>query len=253
MQRPAAARTATVRERRSGGEPGGRLLVSLPTSFAIAWLASRLPDFVLAHPQIERDLTLNDRNVDIVHEGFDCAIRIATQLPDSTLVARRLGSVQRLLVAAPSFLYLAPPLDEPQDQDAHACRVYTQDVGPVEWPLQGAAPFRTSGYLRVDNSVMLRESLLAGLGLTLTADFVGGDLLAAGRLVELLPKHRPAAQGEFGVVAHQRHVSRKVEAFRDFVGTCLAQAPAATRLATAAIRGAPAGHSRQHHGMAVAA
>lgn len=208
--------------RRGAAAPGGRLRVSLPTSFALAWLAARLPAFMHAHPQIELDLALNDRYVDIVQEGFDCAIRIATHLPDSTLVARRLGVVQRLLVAAPSYLDMAPPLATPQDLGMHACLVYSQDGGPVEWPLQGAAPFRTSGYCRVNSSVMLRELLLAGMGLTLTPDFVVGDLLASGRLVELLPTRRPAPHGVFGIVAHPRHVSRKVGAFLDFVGSQLA-------------------------------
>lgn len=209
--------------------PGGRLRVSLPTSFAIAWLAARLPEFMHAHPQIELDLVLNDRHVDIVQEGFDCAIRIATQLLDSTLVARRLGQVQRLLVASPSYLEAAPPLEQPRDLASHACLVYSQDGGPVEWPLRGAAPFRTSGYLRVNNSVMLREMLLAGMGVTLTPHFVVADLLAAGGVVELLPSYRPTAHGIFGVVAHPRHVSRKVAAFLDFVGSQVAKAPEPTR------------------------
>jgi len=205
--------------RGSAEAPGGRLRVSLPTSFALAWLAARLPEFMRRHPLIELDLALNDRYVDIVQEGFDCAIRIATRLPDSTLVARRLGSVHRLLVAAPSYLELAPPLAGPQDLGSHACLVYSQDGGPVEWPLKGAAPFRPGGHCRVNNSVMLRDLLLAGMGLTLTPDFVVGDLVAAGRLVELLPAHRPESHGVFGVVAHPRHVSRKVGAFLDFVGS----------------------------------
>lgn len=202
--------------------PGGRLRVSLPTSFALAWLSPRLPAFVHRHPLIEMDLTLNDRYVDIVQEGFDCAIRIATHLPDSTLVARRLGSVQRVLVAAPAYLELAPPLERPQDLTHHACLVYSQDGSPAEWPLKGAAPLRPGGHCRVNNSVMLRDLLLAGLGVTLTPDFVVADLLASGRLVELLPAHRPDAHGVFGVVAHPRHVSAKVAAFLDFVASQLA-------------------------------
>lgn len=209
--------------RRGAAAPAGRLKVSLPTSFAIAWLARRLPAFVLAHPQIELDLALNDRHVDLVQEGFDCAIRIATQLPDSSLVARRLGQAQRLLVAAPSYLELAPPLETPQDLGRHACLVYSPDGAPVEWPLHGSAPLRPAGHVRVNNSVMLRELLLDGLGVTLTPDFVVADLLAAGRLVELLPARRPAPHGVFGVVAHPRHVARKVAALLDFVGEQLAQ------------------------------
>ena len=214
--------TAAEAVRRGSTAPGGRLRVSLPTSFALAWLAARLPSFMRAHPQIELDLVLDDRYADIVQEDFDCAIRIASQLPDSTLVARRLGSVQRLLVASPSYLEMAPPLATPHDLGMHPCLVYSQDGGPVEWPLRGVKPLRTSGHCRVNNSVMLRELLLAGMGLTLTPDFVVGDLLASGRLVELLPAHRPAPLGVFGVVAHPRHVSRKVGAFLDFVGGQLA-------------------------------
>jgi DNA-binding transcriptional LysR family regulator len=183
-----------------------------------------LPAFIRTHPQVELDMVLNDRYVDIVQEGFDCAIRIATHLPDSSLVARRLGSVQRLLVASPSYLEVAPPLRRPQDLSAHACLVYSQDGGPAEWPLNGVAPLLTDGDFRVNNSVVLRELLLAGLGVTLTPDFVVADLVASGRLVELLPGHRPTAHGVFGVVAHQRHVSRKVGAFLDFVGSQLAHA-----------------------------
>lgn len=222
--------------------PGGRLRVSLPTSFAITWLASRLPAFMLAHPQIELDLALNDRYLDIVQEGFDCAVRIAMQMPDSSLVARRLGSVERLLVAAPSYLEAAPPLHEPQDLQAHACLVYSQDGGPVEWTLSGAAPFRARGHLRVNNSVMLREFLLAGLGVTLTPEFVVADLLASGALVELLPARRATALGVFGVVAHPRHVSRKVGALLDFVAHRLAQAPASARPGA----GVPSGRRRGH-------
>ncbi|MFT3955022.1 MAG: LysR family transcriptional regulator [Piscinibacter sp.] len=200
----------------------GRLRVSLPTSFALAWLSPRLPAFMRAHPHIELDLALNDRYVDMAHEGFDCAIRIATDLPDSSLVARRLGVVQRLLVAAPSYLELAPPLARPQDLGMHACLVYSQDGGPAEWPLKGVTPHRTRGHCRVNNSIMLREMLLDGLGVTLTPDFVVDDLLAAGRLVELLPAHRPAPHVVFGVVSTTRHVPRKVGVFLDFVGDQLA-------------------------------
>ena len=224
---------------RGAATPAGRLRVSLPTSFALAWLAARLPAFVRAHPQIELDLALNDRYVDIVHEGFDCAIRIATQLPDSTLVARRLGSVQRLLVAAPAYLELAPPLATPQDLGAHACLVYAQDGGPVEWPLQGAAPLRIDGFCRVNNSIMLRELLLAGMGLTLTPDFVVADLVAAGRLVEVLPAHRPAPLRVYGVSPQARQLSRRVGAFLDFVAGQMASP--VTVATTGAVRAARRG------------
>ena len=202
--------------------PAGRLKVSLPTSFALAWLAARLPAFMRAYPEIELDLVLNDSYVDLVQEGFDCAIRIATQLPDSRLVARRLGQVQRLLVASPDYVEGAPPLRAPPDLGDHACLVYSQDGGPVEWPFSAGAPLQVRGYCRVNNSVLLRELLLAGMGVTLAPGFVVADLLASGQLVELLAAHRPQPLGVFGVTAHQRLVPRKVAALLDFIGRELA-------------------------------
>jgi DNA-binding transcriptional LysR family regulator len=207
--------------RSEAAAPAGRLKVSVPTSFALMWLSPRLAPFIRAHPLLELDLMLNDRYIDIVHDGFDCAIRIATRLPDSSLVARRLGQARRLLVAAPNYLRHAPPLLAPEDLEQHACLLYSQDGGPAEWPLQGTAggaPLQVRGAFRVNNSVMLREQLLAGLGLTLTPEFVVRDLLDSGALVEVLAERRPEPLTVFGVVAHQRYVAHKVNVFLEFVG-----------------------------------
>ena len=211
--------TETLRD--GAGQPHGRLRVSLPTSFALSWLAPRLPAFLRAHPQLELDLVLNDHYVDLVREGFDCAIRIATTLPDSSLVARRLGKARRLLVAAPAYLEVAPPLRSPADLDTHACLLFSQDGGAVEWPLHGAAAFRPQGHCRANHSLMLRELLLDGLGLTLTPEFVVADLLQSGRLVELLPSHRPTDLSIYGVVGPARLMPRKVGVFLEFVAGCL--------------------------------
>jgi DNA-binding transcriptional LysR family regulator len=206
--------------------PSGRLKVSVPTSFAWLWLSPRLPAFVEAHPALEVDLALNDRYVDLVQEGFDCAIRITARLADSTLVARPLGLVERWLVAAPAYLDNAPPLDTPEDLDAHACLGYSQGGEAIEWPLAGTAddrPVAVATACRVNNSAMLRDLLLAGLGVTLTPAFVVDDLVRDGRLVERLDRHRPEPLTVWGVVAHSRYIAPRVRAFLDFVATRLAQ------------------------------
>lgn len=200
--------------------PAGRLRVTVPTSFALLWLAPRLPAFIEAHPALELDLVLNDRYVDLVQEGFDCAIRIAARLVDSTLVARPLGTVDRWLVAAPRYLENAPPLAVPADLDAHACLGYSQGGEPIEWPLANTAdeqPVAVASACRVNNSAMLRELLLAGLGLTLTPAFVVSDLVRAGRLVEVLARHRPEPLTVWGVVAHPRFTAHRVRVFFDYV------------------------------------
>lgn len=200
--------------------PAGSLKVSVPASFGMMWLSSRLPDFLERFAQVKLDMALNDRFVDLVQEGFDCAIRIATQLPDSQLVARPLGTVDRLLVAAPKYLKRAPKLSSPEDLSSHDCLVYTQTATPNEWPLTGTKlgrPIEVSGRLRVNNSVMLRDAVARGHGITLTPRFVVDDLLKKRVLVEVLREHRPAAHNIYGVIAQQRYVPQKVRAFLDFV------------------------------------
>lgn len=219
--------------RRGLASPTGRLRVATPTSFGLTWLSSRMPTFMAAYPQLTLDLSLSDHFVDLVADGFDCAIRITTQLADSTLVARCLGEVQRVLVASPQYLANAPALQKPQDLQHHACLIYTQTPAPGEWPLKGtanASPVVVNGRYRVNSSVMLRDALLAGQGLTLTPRFVVHDLLASGQLLELLPSHRPKNLQVYGVVANPRYASRKVKAFFDFLAlqmaTCEALNPA---------------------------
>jgi DNA-binding transcriptional LysR family regulator len=201
--------------------PKGRLRASLPTSFALMWLSPRLPRFVAAWPRLELDLVLNDSFVDLVQDDFDCAIRIAATLPDSTLVARPLGRVRRLLVGARSYLDQAPPLARPADLTTHACLLYSQSAAGDEWPVRSGSkdkPLRVHGIFRVNNSVMLRDMLLAGLGIALVPEFVVADLVRTGTLEELLPDFELPPLVVHGVTAHQKYVPHKIRTFLDFVG-----------------------------------
>lgn len=213
---------ATEALRSNGGQPKGVLKVSVPTSFALMWLSKRLPDFVVRFPGVKLDLSLNDRFVDMVEEGYDCAVRIATDMPDSSLFARSLGKVERVLVAAPRYLRFAKPLNEPQDLVHHQCLVYSLSRTPNQWRFgQNAAQTTVdiASAHRVNNSVMLRDMLVAGCGITLTPDFVVRDLLESGQLVEALPAYRPAPHVIYGIIAHKRFVPQKVRAFLDFIAS----------------------------------
>ncbi len=211
---------ATEQARSLSAGVQGRLKVSVPSSFALMWLSARVPAFLARHSQLTLELSLDDRFVDLVQEGFDCALRISTRLPDSQLVTRALGAIERVAVAAPAYLAQAAPLQTPQDLAAHECLVYTQSATPHEWPLTGTGqgrPVPVSGRYRVNNSVMLRAALLAGQGVALTPRFVVDDLLASGLLTEVLAAWRPQQHTLFGVIAHRRYVARKVRVFLDFV------------------------------------
>lgn len=146
--------------------------------------------------------------------------RIATQLPDSQVVARKLGTVQRVVVAAPRYLKKAPVLTKPEHLQAHNCLLYTQTAAPTDWPMAATThgrPVEVSGTLRVNNSVMLRDALVAGQGVTLTPRFVVDDLLASGVLKEVLVGYRPQDLTVFGLIAPRRYVPHKVRVFLDFI------------------------------------
>lgn len=215
---------AVDRLREVDGKPQGALRVSLPYSFGLRWMASRVPDFLVRYPGVKLDLMLNDRFVDLVAERVDCALRIGSELPDSTLVARRVGTIARVLVAAPRYLKRSPPLREPADLSRHNALLYALASTGGAWPFQvdgRAVRIEVNGNLRVDSSIMLRDALVAGIGVSLTPHFIVQDLLASGELVSLLEDFLPPAHGVFGVTAQRRHVPLRTRVFLDFVEQAL--------------------------------
>ena len=200
--------------------PSGTLRVSVPTSFALMRLAQRLPDFLVRYPEVALQLNLDDQFVDLVEGGYDCALRIAAQMPDSTLVARRLGSAALVTVAAPRYLRRAAKLARPEDLLAHDCLTHAASGAPTIWTFtDGSGPDRAievSGSFRVNNSVMLRHALVSGCGVSLTPSFVVEDLIASGQLVRVLERHPARPLIVYGVTAHVKHLPQKVSAFLEF-------------------------------------
>lgn len=204
--------------------PQGGLKVSVPTSFALMVLSPHLPAFLNAYPELRVELSLNDRFVDLVEDGFDCAIRIASHLEDSGLVAKALGKVERLIVASPAYLAAHGIPTAPCDLTRHNCLLYSLSATLDSWPLtEGgvSAPILVKGTLRVNNSVMLRQVLLSGCGLTLAPHFVVADLLEAGQLVEVLEAFRSPPHQVYGVLPNRKHLPHKIELFFEFVRGCL--------------------------------
>lgn len=222
------AEAALARVRALGDAPRGTLRIALPTSFALRCLSARLPEFLLRHPELRLDLSLNDRYVDLVAERFDGAVRIGSRpLPDSSLVARPLGRVPRVLVAAPRYLRQAPALATPADLVAHQALVYALSSSGDAWPFRVEGrelEVEVRGCLRVDNSLALRETLLAGLGLALTPRFVVDDLLADGRLLPLLEPFLPAPLTVYAVTTARRSFSPRARVFFDFLAQELERA-----------------------------
>lgn len=165
--------------------PQGLVRLTGPMSFGIAHLAPLLPDLLSAYPQLSIDLHLSDEVVDLVGGGFDLALRIAA-LADSTLRARRVCRVRRLLVGAPGYFARRGRPDHPRDLAGHACLGYAYLPTSDRWRFIHSAgeeaAVAPTGPLRANNADALRPMLLAGLGLAVQPEFLVADDIAAGRL-----------------------------------------------------------------------
>jgi DNA-binding transcriptional LysR family regulator len=211
-----------------GGALRGRLRVSIPSGFGLTHITPRIADFVAAHPQLSLDLHLSNRNVDLVEEGFDLAIRVGA-LRDSRLVARRLGDSRRILVGSADYLARRGEPRRPADLPAHACLVLEVGALAERWELQrrGAREsVRAGTQLRSNNALALLDACRAGAGITLLPQFIVAADLATARLLRVLPAWAAAEQGIFAIYPGNRFIPAKVRAFVEFVES---------RLRTAAI------------------
>ncbi len=176
--------------------PAGRVRLAAPMTFGVSNVAPLIAEFLGLHPGIEIELALSDARVDIVAEGFDIALRIA-DLPDSSLRARRLCAIASHIVAAPAYLARHGTPHHPGELGEHRLLGYTNVTGPWRFRGPGGAEVvvRAEGPLAANSGDALMPALLAGLGIARLPDFILGDALASGQVIEILPDWRPAPVG----------------------------------------------------------
>ena len=209
---------------------GGWLRVAASVGFGLRVLMPHVRSFLSAHPGVQIDLKLNDGFIDLVEHGIDVAVRIG-QLSDSGLLARRIGSAQRVLVASRGYLESLPAGTAapaiPDDLRRHACIVYTElstrNVWDFGTPDGSSVAVRVSGPLQTNSSEVVRASVLGGLGIGYSPTWLFEDVLATGEVCVLLPDWATRPLPVHLVSPAQRRHSAKVRAF----GTHLAQALAA--------------------------
>ncbi len=169
--------------------PRGRVRLAAPMSFGLRHLAPALPAFLAAYPEVSIDLQLDDRIVDLVAQGIDIAVRIA-DLPDSSLVARRLCPVRRWVVGAPAYFARHGTPQRPRDLERHACLGYSYLATGDRWHFTNTEGVEEAvtvrGPLSATNAEALEGALLAGIGIALQPDFLAWEALRAGRLVAVL-------------------------------------------------------------------
>ncbi|AMS17119.1 LysR family transcriptional regulator [Pseudomonas chlororaphis] len=205
-------------------EPGGRLRVNAPLSFGLKVLSPILADFMRRYPQFRIDLTLDDRLLDVVGEGFDVSLRIRRQLTDSSLIARRLGEIEQVICAAPAYLQAKGSPQTVDELREHSCLAYRLAEHPGHWQLegpQGSRRLELPVRFAVDNSLMLSDMLQAGLGIGALPSFIAQPLLDSGQLQRVLPCYSMPRRTIYAVYASNRHVSQKIRFFVDFLAQAL--------------------------------
>ena len=197
----------------------GHIRLAAPMSFGVQRIASILPEFLERYPEVSIDLHLSDAHVDLVGEGFDAAIRIAS-LPDSSLLARTLAPVHRYLVASPGYLAKHGRPSHPLRLTEHRCIGYASTVGDT-WHFsheQGdTATVRPTGPLRVNNGDAMMPILIGGSGLGILPDFIIREAVDDGRLEIVLPDWKVSGGAVHWVSPPGGRRPRRVDALSDFV------------------------------------
>ena len=199
--------------------PHGRLRVDVPSLLGLIVVIPALPAFLARYPEIQVALTLRDHYVDIVGEGLDVALRMAT-LPDSSLVARRLGTARIVTCGAPAYLRQRGKPTTLADLANHDCLMSIIDGATKRWRFRDGTRERlvpVSGRLHITSGPAVLESVRAGLGLARLFDFIVAQDLAQGLLEEVLAAHAPEEQPIFAVYPASRHLSPKVRVFVDYL------------------------------------
>ena len=201
--------------------PRGRLRVTAPNGFGNQDFVNAISEFMRQYPQISIDLTLTERLLDIVAEGFDVAFRSGPQ-DDSSLIVRRIAASRRVICASPDYLEQHGVPETLDDLANHNCLIHhIQQTRMNEWQFDIEGTRRSvsvDGSFNANSAQGLYRAALSGIGIVRASNFVVGDAIRTGRLVEIL--HQYSTTADFPVFAlypSNRHLSPKIRAFIDFM------------------------------------
>lgn len=203
----------------SGGEATGLLRINAPVTFGNLHLAPLWPRFTAAHPKVSLDITLNDRLVDLVEEGYDLAVRI-TQLANSQLVSRPLTTTRVVLCASPGYLAAHGTPSQPRELAQHQVLAYRYWMDGDVWRFtgpDGTVDVRVHPRIHSNSGDTCRAAALEDQGIILQPDFLVGADLRRGTLVELMPQYRSIELGIYAVYATRKHLPMKTRHLVDFL------------------------------------
>ncbi|WP_323140560.1 LysR family transcriptional regulator [Massilia phyllosphaerae] len=201
------------------GEASGLLKVNVPVTFGVMHLAPLWPSLLERHPKLALDLTLSDRVVDLVEDGFDLAVRIG-QLPASSLITRRLASTRMVLCASPAYLERRGTPLQPGELLQHDIISYSLFSTGEHWSFtgpDGEASVKVVPRVRTNSGDTCRAAALQHQGIILQPTFMVGGDLAAGTLLEVMPDYRSVELGIYAVYPSRKFVSPRIRVAIDFL------------------------------------
>lgn len=209
--------------------PKGTLKISAPTSFGARHLGAITSEYLNLYPDVNLSISLDDRIVNIVENGFDLAIRI-TNLPDSSLVARKLGAARLVMCASPAYLAAHGTPTHPSELSAHQCLIYDflPHHGSCRLEREGVSVEmqQVEGRVRANNGDVLLETAINGRGIVMLPTFICHDALRSGQLLPVLQDWKPAEPQIFAVMPPGRTKALKVKSFVDHLARRIGSDPA---------------------------
>ncbi|MCG5073258.1 LysR family transcriptional regulator [Paraburkholderia tagetis] len=208
----------------------GELRITAPLSLTQLWLGDVVADFAAAHPNLHLALELDDRILNIEAERFDLAIRVA-RLPDSALIARRIGVSSRVLVGSPDYVSKNGAPASLDEVAQHRCLCYTNAPVSHTWSFRSATPggkprtLSPRSAFASNNGEALRDAAVRGVGLAILPTFIVAKDLLEGRLVQVLPELQPEDDFIYAVYPRTPFTSRKLRAFIEHMRLALLASP----------------------------
>ena len=201
-------------------KPTGTLRISTSAAFGRTYLLPYLDEFFELYPDIDIDLLFNEEYIDLVKHGIDLAIRIGP-LSDSTLIARKIASSPRVVVASPEYLVKHGRPKKPADLIKHECLFYTLQKSPDLWYFnstqEGDESIRVNGRFKASSPDAICEATKGGLGISILCEWFAREYIKQGRLKVILPDYRPTAYDIHAVYPERRFVPQKVKRMIEFL------------------------------------
>lgn len=204
-------------------KPQGRLRINIPMSFGRLHIIPLIPGFLAKYPGVEIEMVMDDRMVDLVDEGVDVAIRGA-DLPDSTLIARKLAPMRYAVCASPQYIEQHGVPQTPEGLVNHNCLLFSYAASEWHFIRDGETQrISVSGNYRVNNGEAVHEAVRQGVGVSIMPTFIVGPDIAAGRLVPLLSDYQIPQKALYALFPKREYLPAKVRVFIDYVVACFGE------------------------------